>query len=57
MPIYSWICDKCGYKIDVERKMEDSQKPPEVKCACKGSAQPLWRKLLDISITRWKFMD
>lgn len=36
--LYQWDCKKCGKQVDVMRKVDDRDVPPEEACEiCKGS--------------------
>jgi len=32
MPLYTWECKNCGKALEVHRKMDDIDNPPEEKC-------------------------
>lgn len=56
MPTYEWKCKNCETTQEVVRKIDESEVPPEGECPhCMKKAG--WRKLLNASITRWRFHD
>lgn len=32
--LYCWQCKKCGCEIEVSRKVDDRDTPPEERCEC-----------------------
>jgi putative FmdB family regulatory protein len=55
VPTYTFECEGCGHKVDVDRKFEDCYIPPEG--ACENCTEEKWRKLLNFSIMRYRFHD
>lgn len=54
MPMYTFECKKCEKQVEVLNSFDEYKKPPEKPCEC-GSED--WQKLVDFSLTRYRFHD
>jgi putative FmdB family regulatory protein len=54
-PKYDWACEACEKVETVDRKFAECYIPPDTECEECGAEK--WRKLLNTSIMRWRFVD